>query len=295
MAPNPPQEKAMSDLLPSVPSSRPAAPEGSARQAALAVLRRRVERIEQGAGLSAARRPVLETGAMAVDRGLPGGGLVLAGLHEVAMARADGAGIAFTAVLAARRAALDGRPVLWCTARCGLYGPGLAAFGLTPARLLLVRCRNDEERLWAMEEALRCDRLAAVVGEVRRLDLRQSRRLHLAAEGSGVTGLLLRPPDADLGAAAALTRWRAASMPGHAAGGHAGVGAPRIRLELLRARGGTPADWCLEWRDDHWETVRDGTEEAGQTGVADGGTADPGPVAAVVAGRAALARHRTAG
>ena len=56
--------------------------------------------------------------------------------------------------------------MLWCLPRPDLYGPGLAAYGLDPARLVLVRAPCDSEILWAMEEGLRAPGIAAVVGEV---------------------------------------------------------------------------------------------------------------------------------
>src|SRR5215469_14130796 len=85
-----------------------------------------------------------------------------------------------------------GGTVLWCLSRPDLYGPGLAAHGLDPARLVLVRAPRDAEILWAMEEGLRSTGLAAVVGEVGTLAAVASRRLQLAAERSGITAFLLR-------------------------------------------------------------------------------------------------------
>jgi hypothetical protein len=146
-------------------------------------------------------------------------------------------------------------PVLWCLRRPDLYGPGLAAHGLDPARLLLVAAPDDNAILWAMEEGLRAPGLAAVVGEVGRLPMVAGRRLQLAAERSGVTALLLRRWRSAAAAAAererpsaALTRWRVASLPGTAIPGP-GIGRPRWRVELLRCRGGVPAAWEVEVAD----------------------------------------------
>ena len=96
--------------------------------------------------------------------------------------------------------------MLWCLPRADLHGPGLAACGLDPGRLVLVRAARDAEILWAMEEGLRTPDIAAVVGEVSVLPPMTSRRLQLAAEGSGIAAFLLR-------------RWR-----------HAGVAARERRL-----------------------------------------------------------------
>jgi len=153
--------------------------------------------------------------------------------------------------------------VLWCLKRPDLYGPGLMAHGFDPARLVLVSAPRDEEILWAMEEGLRLPGLAAVVGEVGRLPMVASRRLQLAAERSGVTALVLRRWRNGEEAmaererpSAALTRWRVASLPSrdelklrddprlrHS------IGRPRWRVELLRCRGGVPAQWVVESGD----------------------------------------------
>ena len=233
------------------------------RAASLEVLRERIRRIEVPA-----RHGVLPFGTAAIDRALPGGGLALGGLHEIAGAGPDeedgAAAAAFAAGILARigPAGAGGGPVLWCLRRPDLYGPGLAAHGLDPARLVLVMARRDDEILWAVEEGLRADSasgpaagLAAVVGEVGRLPMVAGRRLQLAAERSGVTALLLRRWRSGAEAAAererpsaALTRWRIAALASMDVN-EPGIGRPRWRLELLRCRGGMPAAWDVEVAD----------------------------------------------
>ncbi len=150
-------------------------------------------------------------------------------------------------------------PVLWCLRRPDLYGPGLLAYGLDPARLVLVRARRDDAILWAVEEGLRAGSasgLAAVVGEIGHLPMVAGRRLQLAAERSGVTALILRRwRSADEAAAerdrpsAALTRWRVAALPSADIANEPGIGWPRWRVALLRVRGGEPGIWDVEGAD----------------------------------------------
>jgi protein ImuA len=95
-----------------------------------------------------------------------------------------------------------------------LYGPGLEAFGLLPERLLTVAAAQARDLLWAMEEALRCRAVAAVIGELRHgeIDPVAVRRLSLAAAQSGALALLLRgSPPRD--ASTAATRWIAGAAP----------------------------------------------------------------------------------
>jgi protein ImuA len=235
-------------------------------RALLPELREHIRRIERP---TAPTHGVLPFGVAAIDRVLPSGGLARGALHEIlgasgdeedgALAAAFAAGIvgrlAAQRSLAQRSLGGDGM-VLWCLPRPDLYGPGLAAHGLDPGHLVLVRAPRADEILWAMEEGLRAPGIAAVVGEVGALPAVASRRLQLAAERSGITAFLLRRWR-DGGQAAreralpnaAVTRWRIAALPSQPPRGEPGVGRPRWRVELLRCRGGEPACWEVEVAD----------------------------------------------
>jgi protein ImuA len=216
--------------------------------AAIALLREKIRALVPGGG--GIRGAVCPLGLPAVDAVLPWGGLPRGVLHEVAGGAGDGAAVGFAAALAGRLAGAGG-VLLWCRSRAarqesGLpHGPGLAAFGLAAARLILVEAKRPAEVLWAMEEGLRSAALAVVVGEAAAADLSASRRLQLAAEACGATALLLRIGQRG-GASAALTRWHIAAEPG-------GLLRPAWQVRLLRCRGGMPkggdgaAAWRLEW------------------------------------------------
>src|SRR6516225_240155 len=94
-------------------------------------LRTRIAALEglwQGGGRCQGAPAAVTLGLDALDRALPWSGLPVACLHEIAAAAAaDGAATGFAAILLARLAAAEGerpRPVLWCAAGDGLYGPG---------------------------------------------------------------------------------------------------------------------------------------------------------------------------
>jgi protein ImuA len=231
--------------------------------ASLVALQDRIRRIERP---NALRHGALPFRVEAIDRALPGGGLVLGALHEIQGVGADeedgAAAAGFAAGIAGRLAREKGDGlVLWCLKRGDLYGPGLAAHGLDPARIVVVRAARDDDILWALEEGLRASSslggIVAVIGEVGRLPMVAGRRLQLAAERSGVTALLLRRwRNGDEAAAerarpsAALTRWRVASLPSltdKSLGSEPGIGVPRWRIELLRCRGGEAAAWDVPW------------------------------------------------
>lgn len=142
--------------------------------------------------------------------------------------------------------------VLWCQSghmarEYGrLYGPGLAALGLDPARLILARTRKDADALWAMEEGLRSAGISAVVGEVAGAGFTASRRLALACAEGGTAGLLLHLPDG--AATAARARWRVAPAPAAPDpwDGRA-PGRPRWHVELVRGDDARTGQWTMEW------------------------------------------------
>ncbi len=224
--------------------------------ATIAGLRARIQAIEADldAGAAVAALPL---GAAEIDDALPWGGLPLGRLHAVESGDiGGGAAAGFCAALLGRAARGDAaaRPLLWCGAAPEIHGPGLAAFGLPLARLVVVRTRRPREVLWAMEEALRSRRVAAVLGEVAALDLTAGRRLQLAAAaGGGLALLLSHGAGRDRAATgAAVTRWRLAAAPSDPAPGPRGmdgVGRARWRVDLVRCRGGRPRQWMVEWNE----------------------------------------------
>jgi protein ImuA len=87
--------------------------------------------------------------------------------------------------------------VLWCVTRQDLFAPALALAGLAPDRVIYVEAGDERSVLACFEEGLRHGRLhggglGAVVAEVARLSMTASRRLQLAAEGSGAIGIAIR-------------------------------------------------------------------------------------------------------
>jgi protein ImuA len=163
---------------------------------------------------------VLPFGLEPVDRHLLGGGLALGRLHEFMEGGAEteyaAAATLFVAGIAAR---LKG-PVLWCLHGHDLFAPALSRVGLHPDRVIYCETRTDADALSAMETGLRHAGLAAVIGEIVKLPLNASRRLHLAAEQHRVTALVIRRWHTRAQRAladqpsSAVTRWRISPYAG---------------------------------------------------------------------------------
>ena len=223
----------------------------------LSALRAEVRAIESGG--RGDHISALPFGIPEMDGWLAAGGLSRGAPHEVAGASAsladDAAATLFAAGIAAR---LDG-PVLWVLGRRDLFAPGLAQVGLGPGRLIYAECRKDEEALAVTEEGLRHGSLAAVVAEVTRAGMKATRRLQLAAEGSGTMALLLRrwrnAADPLQTPSACATRWRIGCLPSQALPA-AGIGRPRWSVELVRQRGGPANHWIMEGCDEAGRLAR---------------------------------------
>jgi protein ImuA len=141
-----------------------------------------------------------------IDRRLPGGGIVGGALHEILGNPELCDDAAATVFLAGILARIEG-PVFWCLRWRDLFAPALHLAGLHPDRVIHVEAGSDTNVLLAMEECLRHAGIAGVVGEVTRYSTTASKRLQLAAEGSGVTAFVFRrASDPAAGADASLGR-----------------------------------------------------------------------------------------
>lgn len=154
-------------------------------------------------------------------------------VHEVC----GPAATAFAAILAARSSGA----IFWLheiRVSDALHPPGLAAF-LDPARLLLARTGHQTDTLAVAEEALRDSSVALVVIEITRpLDLREGRRLQLAARQGGGTGLCLVPQG--MGSNAAETRWHVAPVLTEG-------DSTLMRWEIIKNKSGTIGAWHVRW------------------------------------------------
>src|ERR1700730_8440434 len=211
-------------------------------------LRERIRRLESAAGR---RRLVLPFGIQAIDRHLPGGGLALGALHEVAGGGHGAIDGAAAALFAAGGAAGTRGKVLWCITRPALFAPALAQAGLMPDRVIYVEAGDEKSVLICFEEGLRHGGLGAGVAEGARLSMTASPRPPPAAEGSGTIGLAIRrwrrPAEAaDFGQpTASITRWRITALPSTPLP-VPGAGRPRPQLALIRSPPGKAADFEVE-------------------------------------------------
>lgn len=136
---------------------------------------------------------------------------------------------------------------LWISSCRTIFPPALKSFGIAPDKIFFIDLQKEKEILWAMEEALKYNGLAAVIGEMQELSFTASRRLQLAVEQSQVTGFILRHNPHSLNTTACVTRWKITSSPSELSDDMPGVGFPRWNVELLKVRNGKPGSWQIEF------------------------------------------------
>ena len=140
-----------------------------------------------------------------------------------------------------------GATTLWIGNKRTIFPPALKFFGVDPNRIIFVDLKRPRDVLWAIEEALKCASLGAVIGELKELTFTESRRLQLAVEQSQVTGFIHRSNPASENTVACVSRWKIKPLSSAAEDGLPGVGFPRWNVELLKVRNGKPGAWQFEW------------------------------------------------
>ncbi|HYD19174.1 MAG TPA: Error-prone repair protein ImuA [Patescibacteria group bacterium] len=222
-------------------------------------LRQQIQRLE---GFKPEAADPVSLDLEVIDAALPGRSLPRAATHEIYSdsPEENAAAAGFTSALLARLAGEKGM-IAWISKSRSLYPPGLRAYGLDPARILFVETPRDKDALWALEEILRCKSVSAVAAEITDADLTATRRLQLAAEGSGCTGFLLRSGLRRAGNSACVTRWRIAPLPGVATDDLPGLGSPAWQVELLRAKGGRPGSWPVMWHEARFQPIAPAHDE----------------------------------
>lgn len=148
---------------------------------------------------------------------------------------ADGAATAFALAHLA-----PGARTLWVQDRASRREGGRPYAPALGAGLIHLEVPQARDVLWAMEQALACEGLAAVIGEVwgapAALGFTATKRLALRAEAGGVQAWLLRGTAAP-GLSAARERWRVASLASRDWDG------PSWQATLFRSRSRPPAEW----------------------------------------------------
>jgi protein ImuA len=155
-----------------------------------------------------------------------------------------------------------GGACIWISVARTLFPPSLKTFGIEPDKVIFIDLQRIKDALWVLEEALKCEGIAAVIAEIPEISFTQSRRLQLVVEQSKVTGFILRTSPRNANTTACVTRWKITPLPSVLEDGMPGVGFPRWHVELLKVRNGRPGAWKMEWAEGKCIVIPDDTAAA---------------------------------
>jgi protein ImuA len=177
----------------------------------------------------------LASGYDRLDRHLPGGGWPRNALTEILIEQYGIGELRLLMPALARLSVEDNATdyaepgwIAWVSPPFQPYPPALQQWGLDLSRLLIVRPKNDNETLWAAEQALSSATCAAVLLWPESLDDQAGRRLQLAAEKGNSWAIAFRPAATRAEPSAAALRIELQSQ----AGG--------MHVTVVKSRGGRP-------------------------------------------------------
>ncbi|HVM87937.1 MAG TPA: hypothetical protein VMT76_07090 [Puia sp.] len=197
----------------------------------------------QGLQSSSAQTDI-DLGLGAINYAFPGSIFPLSAVHEFIGTCAEdlAATSAFISCLVSSLIK-NGSVAVWISSSATIFPPALKPLGISPDKIIFIHSKSQKEVLWIIEEALKCEGLAAVIAEVKELGFTESRRLQLAVEKSHVTGFVIRSGFSKPGINACVSRWRITAHPSVAGDDLPGIGFPAWKIELLKIRNGKPGNW----------------------------------------------------
>jgi protein ImuA len=199
-------------------------------------------------GYKPASSGAVDVGLGPIKAAFPNGSFPLGAVHEF-LSGGPEAAAATSGFIAGLLAPLMGAggTSLWISSARTLFPPALQSFGIEPDRFIFVDLQKEKDVVWAMEEALKCGALTAVVGEMKEISFTASRRLQLAVEQSQVTGFILRNSPRNVNTTACVSRWQITPLPSKSVDDLPGIGFPQWKVELLRIRNGKCGVWEIKW------------------------------------------------
>ncbi len=189
-------------------------------------------------------RPVLGP----IDSSFPNGVFPLASIHEFLTQSAEDIAVTSGFISCLLSSLMNkGGASVWLGSSQVIFPAALKFFNVEPDKIIFINTKKSKELLWLVEEALKCQGLAAVVGEIAEVTFTESRRLQLAVEQSRVTGFLIRNNSRNINVNACTARWKISSNPSIATDDIPGIGFPAWNVGLLKIRNGKPGRWQMQW------------------------------------------------
>lgn len=145
----------------------------------------------------------------------------------------------------------------WIGQEPAIFPNALQVFGLKPEHILFIQVAGEKELHWAVEEALKCKSLGAVVATVPALDFTRSRRWQLLTEKNRVPAFVVNTCRYKPLTNACVSRWQIRSAPSYSPQGLPGVGHTAWDIDLLKIRNGRPGQWRMCWQQNSFMQSND--------------------------------------
>lgn len=189
-------------------------------------------------------RPVLGP----IDHSFPNGIFPFASIHEFLTQSAEDIAATSGFITCLLSSLMNNGGVsVWIGPSQSIFPAALKFFNVEPDKIIFINTKKPKELLWLIEETLKCEGLAAVVGEIAEVTFTESRRLQLAVEQSRATGFLIRNTSRKINANACTARWKISPCASIITDDIPGIGFPAWNIELLKIRNGKPGKWQMQW------------------------------------------------
>lgn len=153
----------------------------------------------------------------------------------------NGSGATALAMMAAREACREGGALVVIDRSRTFYPPAAASFGFNQDAIL-IRPQTRKDELWALNQALRCPGVGALLAWPDQLEERAFRGLQIAAETGGSVGLFIRPTKMRGQPAWSDMQLLVEALPSEKL--------RRLRVEVVRSRNGCEGVWDILELDD---------------------------------------------
>lgn len=177
------------------------------------------------AGSGNQRLECMPTGFAALDRSLPGAGWPRRAITEIFV---DRYGIGELGLLMPALVRLEQCSIAWIAPPYVPYAPALARRGIDLNRLLVVHPMTENDAPWALEEIVRAQFQATVLGWLRVASDRILRRLQLIVEAQQAWAILFRPVSMVQQKSPAALKLRLSKQ------------GEQLKIEILKCRGSRP-------------------------------------------------------
>ena len=181
-------------------------------------------------GLNPSQHTALTSGYAELDSRLLGGGWPQQGLVDLLLPQA---GIGeLRLILPVLQQLTQNAYVMWINPPFIPYATALEACGVNTRNILVVRTQSHEDTLWSMERCCLSSGCAGVLAwpDERKLNIKETRRVQLAARSGCTLALFFRPISATT--RSSLAELRLALRPTHSV--------DQLSLDIVKRKGGWP-------------------------------------------------------